>query len=232
MAGGLSACMFRFILLRFHQYWTGKGQGKARGPVRNTPYSRLYSRTEERMKVLVTRVMVALVASSLVVSPVFAQEDEQAGEVQKTEETEEAEEQYEKIKTGNHWLLGQVYYTGDKRIGRGKVKSLVYAIDDDEAAGHLRKSEICFGGGIATFVVGLGLILSSIPPEKEKDFNKAMLWPGIGLLGATMFFANQSNEELVRGIERYNEALEEKYGISLHLFPQSGKTTFLLTYSF
>lgn len=184
------------------------------------------------MKVFVARVMAGLVASGLVFSPVCAQEKEPLGEEQKENQTEETQEQYEKIEVGHHWLLGQVYYVGDKRIGREKTKSLIYAIDDDEAAGHLRKSEIFFGGGIATFVVGLGLTLTSIPTEEGKDYNKAMLWPGIGLLGATMFFANQSNEELVRGIERYNKVLEEKYGISFRLYPQSGKNTFLFTYSF
>ncbi len=183
------------------------------------------SRKEAKMKSLVARAVAIPVVWALFFLPVVGQGSKE------TESTEKADQHYEKIEMEDHWFFGPRYKVGGKKIGSGEAEALIYSIEDGKAEGHLRMSRTY---GIASLVVitgGTVLSLLSIS-TRERGFNSAMFWSGFGITAVGYGVGDLSKNEIAKAVYRYNKVLKDKYGISFHWAPESGKAKLQLEYSY
>lgn len=209
-------------------------------------------------------VILVLVVSIFLITPVFGQEEEPKQEIELKQEIEpkqeieseqeiepkqeieseqeqetepKQEEEPKQIIIENRTSLFPSYkYDTGRRIIDLKAKYLekmVLSINDEKATYHLKKSKELSTKSKA-FAYSGGLLIA-IPIAWQfggGEFNQLLFLPGCGLAAAGIVFALKSDKEKLKSVDRYNQVVEEEWGIFFQYLPENKQLGLRLSHLF
>ena len=169
-------------------------------------------------------IAIALVISVFSIAPVFGQE------------TQEQPKKIE-VKKG---LFPSYKYDGKTtrisiliphKLGRDQLEKIVLSINDEEATLLFKKS-LSLGYAAMPFAgIGGSLIGWSVGGKiGGGEFNTTVFTSGCGILTVGLVLGITADRVMIRSVERYNQVLKEKWGISLQYSPKNRKFGLRLSY--
>ena len=147
------------------------------------------------------------------------------------------EKEPNKIEIGAITFLFPSYeYNTGRRTIKLKAKYLekiILSINDEEATYHIKKSRKL--NTLSESFSSIGWILIGISLCSELgggEFNKFVFLSGCGLTGTGLVLTIKSDMERLKSVERYNQAVEEKWGIFFQYLPKDNQLGLRLSHSF
>jgi hypothetical protein len=175
-----------------------------------------------KLEVLLMGVAIVGMVWAPLAPAVIAEETETVQSAEKPDSTQLAKRKYKKIEVRDNWLFGLQYKAGGKKMGAYDAEALMQSIGDTEVTTHLETAQAYSIAGVVMGAAGTVLSLYALPME-HREFNPTLFWIGLGVEGVGSGLIGASKRETFNAVDRYNDVLEEKFGISMYLEPLSGK---------
>jgi len=145
---------------------------------------------------------------------------------------EEAEQQFKKIETSGGFF-GPSFSVDGNKIKKNDVEKMVHSIEDEEAEAKLRSYKLyhytsLVPSGVGGFLVGYSVGYAAFGGE----FLTAAFLSGCGAIGVGFLLDKLADGDLAKSVNRYNQVLEEDYGISFLSQPGTGRVLLHLSFSF
>ena len=105
-----------------------------------------------------------------------------------------------------------------------ELEKVIAPLGDEQAMNHLRKSRKFSYISKVCFPVSIGLIVygSTMDGEANDDTEMALVISGFALLyGGYSLISAFSTDQKMKGVDRYNEVVREKRGVTFHYSPKN-----------
>jgi hypothetical protein len=147
-------------------------------------------------------------------------------------QAEETESQFKKIEISTGFF-GPSFSTNGDKLKKSEVESMVLAVGDEEASGKLKSHRFYHYASLVPSGLGGGLVGYSLGHAAfGGEFPTVAFLSGCGAIGVGFLLDHVANSRLIGSVDRYNEVLEEKYGISLLSAPETSRGFLQISYTF
>lgn len=164
-------------------------------------------------------IAIALVISAFSIAPIFGQE------------TQEQPKKIE-VKKG---LFPSYKYGGKttRKLDENQLEKIVLSIKDEEATRLFKKSQSLGYAALPFAMIGGTLIGWPVGSKiGGGEFNTTVFASGCGVLTFGLVLGIMADRVMIKSVERYNQVLKEKWGISFQYLPENRKFGLRLSYSF